>query len=103
MLLLNLYNLESLVKFVLEEYPDTRKNDDILIFRVYKELNEDAMIRELFCEIMFNRKEYGFPPFGSVLRTRRKVFEKHPYLKPKKITKLRKKKEREYREYAISK
>ena len=100
---MNLYNLEDLVKFVLEEYPDTRTNNDILIFRVYKEINEDAMIRELFLHIMMNRREYGFPPFESVLRTRRKVFEKNPHLKPKRITKLRKEKEQEFREYATSK
>ena len=98
----NLYNLEGLVEKVLNEYKDTRNNDDILIFRVYKELNEDAMIRELFCHIMFNRKNYGFPPLESVIRARRKVFEKNPKLKPKRITKLRKNKEQVFRAYANS-
>lgn len=96
----NLYKLEGLVKKILEEYPDSRSSNDILIFRVYKELNEDAVIRELFLHIMLNRKNYGFPPFESIVRARRKVFEKYPYLKPKKITELRKEKEQEYKEYA---
>ena len=97
---MNLYNLELLVKDVLLNHEDARSNDDILIFRVYKEINESAMVRELFCEVMLNRVAYGLPSFKSVERARRKVFEKCPNLKPKKITKIRKDKEREYRLYA---
>lgn len=99
----NIYKVEGLVKKVLEEFEDSRSSDEVLIFRVYKEINEDAMIRELFCEIMLNRNTYGLPSFKSIERSRRKVFEKYPYLKPKKITELRKEKEQEYKEYAISK
>jgi hypothetical protein len=95
-----LYVIEGLVEKVLKEYEDARSSDEVLIFRVYKEINEDAMIRELFCEIMLNRKEYGLPSFKSIERSRRKVFEKHPYLKPEKVTEFRKEKEQEYREYA---
>lgn len=95
-----LYKLEKIVELVLMNYEDTRSDDFILIYRVYKEINEDAMIRELFCEIMINHKKYELPSFESIVRSRRKVFEKYPNLKPKYITKLREQKEEEYREYS---
>ena len=98
----NLYKLEELVKDVLVNYEDSRSNDDVLIFRVYKEINEDAMIRELFCEVLLNRKQYNLPSYKSIERCRRKIFEKHPELKPKRITKIRKAKETEFKNYAVS-
>lgn len=99
----NLYKIEEVVKRVLFEFPDARTNDDVLVFRVYKEINEDVMIRELFCEVMLNRKHYNLPSYKSTERARRKVFEKYPNLKPEKVTQLRKKMDQEYRDYAISK
>ena len=51
---------------------------------------------------MLNHKKYGFPSFGSVTRARRKIFEKHPELKPTETTKRRKKAEEEYKEYSKS-
>lgn len=96
-----LYKVEGLVEEVLKNYEDARSSDEVLIFRVYKEINEDAMIRELFCEIMLNRKQYGLPSFKSIERARRKIFARQPYLKPKKVTELRKEQETMYREYAM--
>ena len=95
-----LNKIEPIVKKVLEEYPDSRSSDDVLIFRVYKEINEDVMIRELFCEVLLNRKQYNLPSYKSIERCRRKIFEKYPELKPEKVTKFRKQKEEEYKEYA---
>ena len=51
---------------------------------------------------MLNHKEYGLPAIASIMRARRKVYEKYPYLKPEKVTKYRKDKEEEYREYSRS-
>jgi hypothetical protein len=36
------------------------------------------------------------------MRSRRKVYEKYPYLKPEKVTKKRNKKIEEYKEYSRS-
>ena len=97
-----LTNIEKLVKKILFDYEDTRSSDDVLIFRVYKEINESAMTRELFCEVLLNRKKYNLPSYKSIERARRKVYEKYPYLKPERVTKLRKNKEEEYKEYSRS-
>lgn len=96
----NLYKIEGIVMETLMEFPDTRLNDDILIFRVYKKINEEVVLRELFLEIMLNRKQYGLPSYKSIERARRKIFEKYPVLKPKRVTKLRKEMEHKYIEYA---
>lgn len=99
---MNLYKTEELVERVLRQYQDTRSDDFILIYRVYQSINENAVIREPFYKIMLNHNDYNFPAIASIMRARRKVYEKYPYLKPEKVTKLRKDKEEEYKEYSRS-
>ena len=99
---MNLYKTEEVVERVLRQHKDTRSDDFILIYRVFKEINENAVIREPFYQIMLNHKEYGLPAIASVMRVRRKVYEKYSYLKPERVTKLRKDKEEEYKEYSRS-
>lgn len=99
---MNLYKTEEVVERVLRQHKDTRSDDFILIYRVFKEINENAVIREPFYQIMLNHKEYGLPAIASVMRARRKVYEKYPYLKPERVSKYRKDKEEEYREYSRS-
>lgn len=99
---MNLYKTEEVVERVLRQHKDTRSDDFILIYRVFKEINENAVIREPFYQIMLNHKEYGLPAIASIMRARRKVYEKYPYLKPEKVTKLRKDKKEEYKEYSRS-
>lgn len=98
----SLYKTEEIVEIVLREHKDTRADDFILIYRVFKEINENAVIREPFYHVMLNHKEYGLPAIASIMRARRKVYEKYPYLNPKKIKELREKEEKEYREYSRS-
>lgn len=98
----DLYKVEDIVKDILTRYEDTRSDDFILIYRVYQSINENAVIREPFYKIMLNHKEYRLPAIASVMRARRKVYEKYPYLKPERVTKLRKDKEEEYKEYSRS-
>lgn len=97
-----LYKTEELVKEVLIKYKDSRSDDFVLIYRVYQSIDENAVIREPFYKIMLNHKEYRLPAIASVMRARRKVYEKYPYLKPKRVSKLRKDKEEEYKEYSRS-
>ena len=97
----DLYKIEDVVKEVLELYPDTRKDDFILIYRVYKEINEAAMIRELFCEIMINHHMYGLPAFESITRARRKVQKEYPELANKKTQEKRLNATADYINYAI--
>lgn len=99
-----LYQTEGTVKKVLTEYSDSRNDDFILIYRVYKEINEEAVLRELFFEVMMNHTKYCLPSFESITRARRKVMNKHPELKPvERVVKARKEEELNYREYALDK
>jgi hypothetical protein len=98
----NLYYTEKIVEKVLRQHIDTRSDDFILIYRVFKEINENVVIRLPFFEVMLNHKEYGLPAIASIMRARRKVYERYPYLNPKKIKELRKEKEEEYKEYSKS-
>ena len=86
---MNLYKTEKIVEKVLRQHKDTRADDFVLIYRVFKELNENVVVRLPFFEIMLNHKEYRLPAIASVMRARRKVYEKYPYLKPEKVTKKR--------------
>lgn len=101
-------NLESMVLKTMQRYEATRSDDFVLIYVVYrenaihKEICFNMPLTDSFCNMMMNHKKYGFPSFESVTRTRRKIFETHPELKPKKITKERKKAEEEYKEYSKS-
>lgn len=97
-----LYKIEEVVEIVLREHKDTRSDDFILIYRVFKEINENAVIREPFYHVMLNHKDYKLPAIASIMRARRKVYEKYPYLNPKKIKGLRTGKEKEYKEYSKS-
>lgn len=99
---MNLFTIEEVVERVLREHKDTRKDDFILIYRVFKEINENAVIREQFHHVMLNHKEYKLPAIASIMRARRKVYERYPYLNPKKIKEFRKGKEEEYKEYSKS-
>ena len=105
---MKLKNLESMVLKIMQRYEETRSDDFVLIYVVYreiafsKEIVFNIQITDSFSDMMLNHKKYGFPSFESVTRTRRKIFETHPELKPKKITKERKKAEEEYKEYSRS-
>lgn len=105
---MKLKNLESMVLKIMQRYEATRSDDFVLIYAVYREIaihNEicfNMPLTDSFCDMMMNHKKYGFPSFESVTRARRKIFETHPELKPKKITKERKKAEEEYKEYSKS-
>lgn len=98
-----IYKIEDLVKIVLVEYPDTRNDNFTLIYRVYKEVNEEVVLRNLFFDVMLNHKEYGLPSFEGITRARRKIMNMYPELKPiKTVEKARKEEEFLYREYAIN-
>ena len=99
---MNLYTIEEKVEYVLREYEDARKDDFILIYRVFKEINENAVIRKPFFEVMINHYDYNFPAIASIMRSRRKVYEKYPEIKPEKVSKKRKEKIEEYKEYSRS-
>lgn len=99
---MNLYKTEKLVEEVLRKYKDTRSDDFVLIYRVFNAINENVIVRLPFFEVMLNHYEYKLPAIASIMRARRKVYEKYPYLKPEKTTKKRSEKIEEYKEYSKS-
>ena len=99
---MNLYTIEEKVEYVLREYDDAREDDFILIYRVFKEINENAVVREPFYHIMLKHHQYNFPAIASIMRARRKIYQKYPDLKPEKVSKKRNKKIEEYKEFSRS-
>lgn len=97
---MKLETTENIVLRVLKEYDQAKKDDFYLYFCVCREINFNVATIDKFSYIMLHHKELGFPSFSSVTRARRKIFEKHPELKPFYVTKKRKEKEEEYIEYA---
>lgn len=96
-------NVEKIVFQVLQDIPETRSDDFLLIYwSFYKFGNEDVRFLP-FGTIMHYHKDLGLPSMHSITRARRKVFKEHPELKPKKVTDLRAEQEQQFREYALEK
>lgn len=87
--------METIVKAILEEYPQTRGNDNALIAGVFWLMDSDLMNMP-FKEVL---KTKGLPSFESITRARRKIQENNPVLNDEKARKIRQKEEKEYREY----
>lgn len=72
-------NTSDLVKKILSMYPKSRNSDDYLYVKVCESIN--AIATNLpFYEIMLNRKNYSFPSFETVRRTRQKIQRTYPEL-----------------------
>jgi hypothetical protein len=84
----NLKTVENVVVGILNENKETRESDDILYLHVCEYFCEGVSSMTLK-DFLTARKETNCPNFETVRRTRQKVFEKHPELKPEKITELR--------------
>lgn len=80
--------MEKDVLTVLENKPETRSDDYLLMIAVC-ELRGFSFMNCPFCEVIKNHKINGLPNWKSVERARRKVFEKRPDLEPPKIAKKR--------------
>lgn len=91
--------IEDKVLHVMKEIPQTRSDDFILIYEVYK-LDNQNVSKSNFEEVMRNHKNWNLPSFHSITRSRRKLFERYPELKPAEVTKAREEAEKEYKDYA---
>ena len=96
-----LKNIETVVETVLSTKEEARKNDDILYLYVCEHFNPNVSSMTLKDFLMI-RNNTSYPNFASVTRARRKVFEKHPELKPAEATKRRKEMQEVYVDYAIN-
>ena len=74
-----LKTITAIVKDVLEHDPKARNSDEYLYYKIC-EIVGHRFIHLPFYQVIMNRKEYGFPPFETVGRARRKLQETHPEL-----------------------
>ena len=85
--------VEKIVNSILEEKPETRLNDNILILEYIK--RTEKVEKESFERVMQNTSI----SFESITRARRNIQKNKPYLKNKIINNFRQEKEKEYKEY----
>lgn len=96
----NLMTTTEMVKELLQTRPETRNSDDILYYHVCAKINP-ICVNYPFCQIIQNRKAYGFPAFESVRRTRQKIQRSYPELAAvDKVEGFRAVNEAKYRDYA---
>jgi hypothetical protein len=74
-----LKNTSDIVKLILQKYPATRNSDDLLYMKVCEYVN-GTHISLPFWKVLQDRKEFGYPPFESVRRSRQKLQATYPEL-----------------------
>lgn len=93
---MSIRKVEKIVNSILEEKPETRKNDNILILEYMK--RTEKIEKESFERVMQNTKI----SFESITRARRNIQRSKPYLKNNEVDDFRKEKEAEYLKYYCS-
>lgn len=90
--------IESRVRELLEQIPDTRENDQ----KLYKTYIETYHFVEFNADTFVNYKDYGLPSFKSIERCRRKLQNEYGICEPSNdVVKERKEAEHEYEKYAF--
>lgn len=93
---MSIRKVEKIVNSILEEKPETRTNDNILILEYMKKT--EKIEKESFERVMQNTKI----SFESITRARRNIQRMKPYLKNSVVSELRREKEEEYSKYYCS-
>ena len=104
--------LEPLVKEILKEDMEARKNDHYLLYEVYAKLldkhdlnvpyNQSDIFYDMFIGYFLNYKEHKLPTFESVSRCRRKLQAEYEELRPsEEVQEARLNETSEYIDYAI--
>jgi len=93
--------LKNTVKEVLEDHPQTRSNDFLLIRYVLGRVKPETLIMT-FSRVMLYAKEMELPSFASITRARRVVFKQYPELCPEETKIIRKKEQEEYKKWIKS-
>lgn len=95
-----LKNTSDIVKVILQRYPDTRNSDDLLYLKVCEYVN-GTHISLPFWKVIQERKDFGYPPFESVRRSRQKLQATYPELASSKVVEVqREENEKIYKEFA---
>ena len=97
-----LYETKKLVKQVLVENERARNSDNELYVEICHRVNPSAM-RLPFEDVIGNLASLGLPPFESVRRSRQKLQEQYPELRPNdEVAIFRAENETAYREFATN-
>ena len=100
----DLKSTKALVQVILERDPMARNSDSYLYFRVINTIakqNNIDLTKVSVTAFLLNMKEFPFPPFESVRRSRQKVQQECPWLAPTKaVEELRAENEEAFREFA---
>lgn len=92
--------MQDTVKDILTNNPEAREDDFILIAEVFSRLRPEIKGYSIDF-VLRHHKEYRIPSFSSIVRARRKLQEKYPYLQPsKKVKEIRQAEEQAYLDYA---
>lgn len=90
--------IHNTVLRILEQKPETRADDWLLILEVWKEY----VFTDISVESMFKHHiEFGVPNFESIRRCRQKIQADNPHLVDAEAKAIRKAEEKEYRKYAL--
>ena len=92
-----LLKTEKEVRKILEEYPITRTDDNLLFIAYWMKKAPEVS----FIDFWKSPQLYGAVAYKSVERCRRKVQSKHPELKEKVTAEAREQAEMDYINYAI--
>lgn len=89
--------IHNKVKRILENNPETRSDDWLLILKVWEEyISTDIPVETL----LKNHVQLDVPSFESIRRSRQKIQADNPHLVNEVARTIRKKEEAEFREYA---
>lgn len=98
---MELKSIKELVEETLKSVEMARGDDDLLYYLILEILCEKPLSEMTAKEFFINRKKYGLPSFESVRRSRQKVQEQNPWLKPAdNIQNGRNKQEEKYLQFA---
>lgn len=94
-------NIEPLVTWLLENFPETRDSDSLLYSRACEKTNPAVKMMP-FNYVLENRARFGLPNMESIRRARQKVQAKNAELRATPETRAaRYSMEKEYKAYAL--
>lgn len=96
---MNLQTMEEIVLEVLEKSPLARADDYVLMWLVCLKLKPE-ITEKPFSDVMYHHNTLGLPNWESVTRCRRKIQQNRTDLISQDTARRRRKKEKEYNEYA---
>lgn len=90
--------VQDTVYEILSEDEETRKDDYVLILRVFERyISPNTQLRTV-CQ---KHKQLGLPSIHTIVRVRRKLQVEHPELMDEETKKIRSAEEEEYKQYAL--